>query len=305
MAASALSPAVVAAIDDLALAARLVVEGTRVGEHRSPLQGFSTEFRQHRPYQQGDDLKYLDWKAYARTDRLYTRQFRETTNLAAMLVVDTSASMAFPAEGVSKFRYASIIAAALAHVLTTHGDTVGLLSSVDDQWSYLPPRGGPLRRRTLINQIDQWTPAGQFDAPRAIERGAELLKRRGVIIVLSDLYEHEEETRRALRRAQRRGHDVVVWHVIAPEERALPVTADRTFVDLESGAERVIDPRTARTAYAAAFSAFLERWARSSQQDGIDYALVSTDEAPDRALRRLLVQRSRRLHADVVDAGVR
>jgi hypothetical protein len=92
---------------------------------------------------------------------------------------------------------------------------------------------------------------------------------------------------------------------MAPEERTLPVTADRTFVDLESGAERVIDPRTARAAYAASFSAFLERWARSSQQDGIDYALVSTDEAPDRALRRLLVQRSRRLHADVGDAGVR
>jgi uncharacterized protein (DUF58 family) len=303
MSASALSPTVVAAIDDLALAARLVVEGTRVGEHRSPLQGFSTEFRQHRPYQQGDDLKYLDWKAYARTDRLYTRQFRETTNLAAMLVVDTSASMAFPAEGVSKFRYASVIAAALAHLLTTHGDTVGLLSSVDDQWSYVPPRGGPLHRRTLIAQIDQWRPQGAFDAPRAIERSAELLKRRGVIIVISDFYEHEDETRRALRRAQRRGHDVVAWQVIAPAERILPATGDRTFVDLESGVERVIDPRSAQAAYTAAFAAFLERWARSSQQDGVDYALVQTDEPPERALRRLLVQRSRRLHTDVTDTG--
>lgn len=297
MTTSVLSPAVVAAIDDLSLAARLVVEGTRVGAHRSPLQGFSTEFRQHRPYQPGDDLKRLDWKAYARTDRLYTRQFRETTNLDVMLVIDTSASMAFPHDGVSKFRYATIIAAALAHLLLTQGDAVGLLSTIDGAWSYLPVRSGPLQRRTLIAQLDRWTPGGRWEAARAVERSAELLRRRGIIIVLSDFYDDESATQRAMRRAQRRGHDVTMWQVLSPDERTLPTTADRTFVDLESGAERMVNARLEREHYTRAVSEFVAGCARQAQQDGVDYALLSTDVSPERALRALLLQRSGRVQA--------
>src|SRR5215510_12083500 len=131
--ASSLSPAVVAATQDLELAARLVVEGLRTGGNRSPFHGYSTEFRQHRSYRAGDDLKHLDWKVFARTDRLYTRQFRETTNLSLMLVLDTSASMAFP-EGdatLSKFRYGSIVAAALAYLAAEQGNAVGLMTMVN------------------------------------------------------------------------------------------------------------------------------------------------------------------------------
>src|ERR1043165_8358059 len=133
---SSLSPTVVAAIDDLELAARLVVEGSRTGGHRSPFHGFSTEFRQHRPYRAGDDLKHLDWKLYARSDRLYTRQFRETTNLSVLLVLDSSASMAYPDTGVSKFRYAQIVAAALAYLVTEQGHAVGLMSMEGGKLSY-------------------------------------------------------------------------------------------------------------------------------------------------------------------------
>jgi len=125
---SALSPAVVAAIDDLELAARIIVEGLRTGGHRSPFHGYSTEFRQHRPYRVGDDLKYLDWKLFARSDRLYTRQFRETTNLSVMLALDASASMAFPEQGVSKFRYGQVVAAALAYLVSEQGHAVGLMT---------------------------------------------------------------------------------------------------------------------------------------------------------------------------------
>jgi uncharacterized protein (DUF58 family) len=143
---SVLDPAVVAAIDDLEVVARYIVEGLRTGEHRSPFHGFSAEFSQYRPYRPGDDLKYLDWKVLARTDRLYTRQFRETTNLSAMLVLDASASMAYPAAGqtndVSKFAYARMIAAALAYLLVEQGDAVGLMTTQDGRLVYLPPRGG-------------------------------------------------------------------------------------------------------------------------------------------------------------------
>src|SRR5215510_16427308 len=126
---SSLSPAVVAAVHDLELAARLVVEGMRAGPHRSPFHGYSAEFQQHRPYRAGDDLKYLDWKILARTDRLYTRQFRETTSMSVMIVLDTSASMGFGAGGQepSKLRYAAVIAAALSWLIIEQGDAVGLM----------------------------------------------------------------------------------------------------------------------------------------------------------------------------------
>src|SRR3954467_10352993 len=130
--ATALSASVVASIDDLELAARLVVEGLRAGGHRSPFHGFSADFQQHRPYRIGDDLKYLDWKILARTDRLYSKQFRETTSMSVMLVLDASASMAFPEEGTSKFRYACVVAAALAYLIASQGDAVGFMTAVNE-----------------------------------------------------------------------------------------------------------------------------------------------------------------------------
>src|SRR5687768_7520324 len=191
---SALSPAVAAAVDDLELAARVVVEGLRAGGHRSPFHGYSAEFQQHRPYRAGDDLKYLDWKILARTDRLYSKQFRETTSMSAMIVLDASASMAFPDEGLSKFRYASIIAASLAYLIATHGDAVGLMTMSDGAFAYMPARAGRPHLRSLIARIDRLVPSGQWEPERVIARGAELLKRRGVMMVISDFYDAEDAT---------------------------------------------------------------------------------------------------------------
>ncbi len=197
---TALSAAVIAGIDDLELAARLVVEGSRAGGHRSPFHGYNAEFQQHRPYRTGDDLKYLDWKILARTDRLYSKQFRETTSMSVMIVLDTSASMAFPEEGVSKMRYASIVAASLAYLISRQGDAVGLMTMSRGALSYLPARGGRLHLRSLIARIDRLTAEGAWQPDRVIARGSELLKRRGVVLVISDFYDAEELTRRELRR---------------------------------------------------------------------------------------------------------
>ncbi|MGH7552625.1 MAG: DUF58 domain-containing protein, partial [Longimicrobiales bacterium] len=204
---SALSPAVVAAVHDLELAARLVVEGMRAGRHKSPFHGYSAEFQQHRPYRAGDDLKYLDWKLLARTDRLYSRQFRETTSMSVMIVLDSSASMAFPDQGISKFRYASIIAASLAYLIASQGDAVGLMTMADGALAYVPAKGGRPHLRSLITRIDRVAAGGQWQPDRVIARGAELLRRRGVVLVISDFYDAEEATRRELRRVAGRGHD--------------------------------------------------------------------------------------------------
>ena len=291
---SALSPAVVAAIDDLELAARLVVEGLRTGGHRSPFHGYSTEFRQHRPYRAGDDLKYLDWKLFARSDRLYTRQFRETTNLSVMLVLDASASMAFPERGVSKFRYGAIAAAALAYLVAEQGHAVGLMTMTNGSLSYVPARGGRLHLRSLIARIDTLVPAGPWDPPRVIARGAHLLQRRGLVVVISDFYDAEDETRREIRRIAHRGHDVAMLQLISPEEQTLPWDDHVELEDLESGERRLVDAAAVAGGYRTAVAAFLERCRREALRDGVDYALISTDTPPEQALRDYLLRRSTR-----------
>ena len=300
---AALSPAVVTAIDDLELAARLVVEGLRSGRHRSPFHGYTAEFSQHRPYRPGDDLKYLDWKILGRTDRLYTRQFRETTNMSVMLVVDASRSMAF-GEPVTKFRYATVVAAALAHLIVTQGDAVGVMTmrggaagaeapgTTPSGLSYLPARSGRPHLRALLARLQQLEPEGVWTPARAIARGAELLKRRGVLIVLSDFYDAEDDTRRELRRAARRGHDVALLQVISPAELTFPYDGEIEIEDLESAGLQLLEAREAAGTYRDAVTAFLARCRREAARDGIDYALLPTDVPPDRALRAYLVART-------------
>jgi uncharacterized protein (DUF58 family) len=291
---SSLSPAVVAAVQDLGLAARLVVEGIRAGGHRSPFHGYSAEFQQHRAYRAGDDLKYVDWKLLARTDRLYSRQFRETTSMSVMLVLDGSASMAFPEEGLTKFRYASIVAAALAYLVTTQGDAVGMMAMARGARSYLPARGGRPHLRSLIAQLDRLRPGGSWQPARAIDRAADLLKRRGMILVLSDFYDDEEAVRRTLRRVAHSGHDVGMLQIIAEEERALPYRGDVELEDLESGERRLVRASAIADEYARALNDFLTRVREGAHRDGIDYALMPTSEPPEHALRAFLLPREAR-----------
>jgi uncharacterized protein (DUF58 family) len=287
----ALSPEVVAAIDDLELAARIVVEGLRTGGHRSPFHGYSTEFRQHRPYRAGDDLKHLDWKVYARSDRLYTRQFREATNLSVMIALDTSASMDFPATGTSKFRYAQIAAAALAYLAADQGHAVGLMTIEHDRLSYGAARAGRVHLRSLLAHLDRLVPGGRWDAPRVIERAAHLLQRRGMIIVISDFYDDDDATQRALRRVSQRGHDVAMLHVLSRDELALPAAGPVELEDAESGARRLADAAMA-DAYRSSVDRFLTRCRTAARAAGIDYTLMMTDVAPQLALRDFLVRRT-------------
>jgi uncharacterized protein (DUF58 family) len=282
---------VVTAIEDLELAARLVVEGLRAGSHRSPFHGYSSEFQQHRPYRAGDDLKYLDWKLLARTDRLYTRQFRETTSMSVMLVLDGSASMAFPDSGSTKWRYASVVAASLAHLVVSQGDAVGLLAMAGGRITYLPAKGGRPHLRSLIATVDRLEPEGTWSPARGISRGAELLKRRGVVIVLSDFQDAEEATHRELRRIASHGHDVAMLQVIAPDESEFPYRGDLEFEDLETREKRLIDASSSASEYRRAFTGFLERSQRNAARDNVDYALMRTDTPPGLALRDFLMRR--------------
>ncbi len=267
----------------------------RTGGHRSPFHGYSTEFRQHRPYRAGDDLKHLDWKLFARSDRLYTRQFRETTNLSVMLVLDSSASMAYPEQGMSKARYSVLITAALAWLASTQGHAVGLMTMQQDKLTYIPARGGRQHLRGLIARLDGLCAEGQWDAPRTIARASQLLERRGVVMVLSDFYDDNEATQRELRRVAQRGHDVAMLQMLSPAELTLPHRGQVELDDLETGRQQRVDASAIADVYAEAMRDFVERTRGQAVRDGVDYALLSTEVAPERALRDYLLRRSTRV----------
>jgi uncharacterized protein (DUF58 family) len=269
-----------------------VVEGLVSGLHRSPFHGYSAEFSQYRHYRPGDDLKYVDWKLVARTDRVYTKQFRETTNMASAIVLDTSASMDFAglkprATAVTKFRYAVIAAAALAHLISGQGDAVGLLGGD----TFVAPRAGRQHLRSLLAALSSLAPAGGWSAANCVRRAAERLKRRGLLFVLSDFYDDEELTLVELRRAARMGHEVVLLQILSRDEIELPYRRDLEFTDLETGQSLAVDAGLVRRDYTDAVAAFLERWRGRAGAEGFQYSLIVTDTPPERALRNVLLAR--------------
>ena len=288
-----LDPGALAAIADLELVGRRVVDGTIAGLHRSPFHGYSAEFSQYRHYRQGDDLKYVDWKLFARTDRLYTKQFRETTNLIAQMAVDTSASMDYAAAGgVTKFQYARMLAAALAHLISRQGDAVGLVTYADAIREFLPSRGGQVHLRAVLLALSRADASGGTRTADALARTIDLLKRRGLLLVLSDLYDEDEQVERAIRRAAHIGHETIVFHVLTRDELSLPFRGDVEIEDPETGRRVLANGAASARAYRAAFSAFLERWRVRCATYGVDYVRVFTDMPLDAALRGYLRRRT-------------
>jgi uncharacterized protein (DUF58 family) len=285
---AALPPEVLAGIADLEMVARIIVEGLVSGLHRSPFHGYSAEFSQYRHYRPGDDLKYVDWKLVARTDRIYTKQFRETTNMAASIVLDTSASMDFPST-LSKFRYGVVTSAALAYLVAGQGDAVGLQAGD----AFLAPRAGRRHLRGLLAALGALQPHGSWGGGERVRRAAERLTRRGVLLVVSDFYDDEESTFAELRRAARTGHEVVMFQILSRDEIELPYRRDLEFADLETGQRLAVNAGLARRDYREAVAAFLERWRSRAGAEGFHYSLIVTDTPPARALRNFLLARPR------------
>lgn len=279
------TPAELSSLRDLELVARTMVEGLRQGLHRSPFHGYNAEFSQYRHYRPGDDLKYVDWKAFARTDRLYTRQFRETTNLSALVVLDVSSSMDFH----GKFVLARAVAAVLGTLVLDQGDAAGLLA-VGDRVSYLPPRSGHHHLRVFLSALAGLAPAGSASAATALGRASTVLKRRGMVIAVSDFYD-DEEALVQIRRLTRMGHEVVVVQTLAHEELALDLEGASELIDLESGQSVVVQPELTRDAYAVRVRAWLDSFAAAMRREGVDHLRLTTGDSLERELRRFLLSR--------------
>jgi uncharacterized protein (DUF58 family) len=288
---SILDPALLTALGDLELVARVTIDGTLSGLHDSPFHGYSAEFSQYRHYRPGDDLKYVDWKLLARTDRVYTKQYQETTNLAAQVIVDGSRSMAFGGQqGVTKLQYARLIAAALSHLIAGQGDAVGLVVYDEAIRQYVPSRLGQTHLRRVLSTLATMEASGATSAAAALRRGVDLLSRRGLLLIISDLYDEDDAVESELRRAVRIGHEVAVFHVLTRDELEFPFTHDVELEDLESGQRLLAGAETA-AAYRHAFAEFLERWRARCARYRIDYTRVISDAPLDVTLRRFLRRR--------------
>ena len=287
-----LASALLAAIGDLEFVARVTVEGALSGLHRSPFHGYSAEFSQYRHYRPGDDLKYVDWKLLARTDRIYTKQFRETTNVRLQIVLDASASMGFSGEaGVSKLAYGRLLAGALAHLLSTQGDAVGLTAYDGALRAYLASRPGRSHLRAILVALSKLTAAGSMPSTMALRRAVDLMRGRGIIMLISDLYDDEEAVAAELRRAARMGHDVTVFHVLTTEERTWTWSGEIEAVDSESGARTLVSADEA-AAYGARVDAFVRRWRDRCLADGIIHVLAPVEASPSHTLREYLLRRA-------------
>ena len=282
------SSAELQSLRDLELTTRATVEGLRQGLHRSPFHGYSAEFSQYRHYQPGDDLKYVDWKAFARTDRLYTRQFRETTNLSALFVVDVSRSMDFPERSPTKLDLAKTVTAVLGTLVLDQGDAAGVLA-VAGTTHYVPPRSGHYHLGVFLSEVARLD-AGGTGVEDALRRAGTIMKRRGVVVAVSDFYE-DDVALIELRRLARMGHDVIAIHTLAPDELSLRTADAAEFVDLESQLKLTVDPSAIRDSFEQSVARWLQGIEGATTRDGLDYLRLIVGAPLEPALRRFLISR--------------
>ncbi len=287
-----LQPDVVARLESLELRARLVVEGFITGLHRSPFHGFSVEFAEHRQYRPGDEIKFVDWKIYSRTDRYYVKQFEEETNLRSVVVVDSSASMGYASEGhVTKFNYATCLAAALNYLILKQKDAAGLAVYDTEVRHYFPPRAKMSYIRELISTLDSVRPANKTGTAAALDRLAERISRRSFVVIISDFFDDLEAIRSALKHFRHQRHDVLAIQVLDPRERDFNFGWAATFRDVESGEELVTQPFQIQQAYKGAVENFIASLKRECYGMNIDFLQLTTDTPYDRALSEYLVRR--------------
>jgi uncharacterized protein (DUF58 family) len=281
-------------IKSLQVRARVAVEGFIKGIHRSPYHGFSVEFSEYREYSPGDDPRYLDWRLYARSDRYYVKRFEDETNLRCTIVLDTSRSMGFRSGSYSKGEYARTAAATIAYFLATQRDAVGLLTFEDKVTDYLPPRHRPGHLRRLFAMLEREPTGRATDLAGPLEQIAATVRKRGLIVLISDLLAPADLLRTRLGYLRARGHDVVVLRILDPAEVGFTFDTPAMFHDIESGRELYIDPDAARDEYLRRFAAHAATIERACVDLGVEFVPVSTDQALELVLFDLLKARMRR-----------
>ena len=282
----------IAKLANLNLLARQAVEGFITGLHKSPHRGFSVEFAEHREYVAGDDLRHLDWQAWGRSDRYLLKQYEQQTNLRAHVLLDVSQSMNYKYTGEqTKFEYGAFLAGALAYLMTRQQDMVGLTLFDEAVRFEAPPASTPAHLDHLFRNLEATAPGGQTKLADTLHTLARRLAKRGLIVLISDLYDDPEAVFKALQHFVYHHHQIILFHVMDPAELSLPQRGAKQFVDLETGEQLQADPRHIRDAYQDAMEGFISQYRQYCAQQNIEYVLAPTDTPVDRMLLSYLAKR--------------
>ena len=293
-----IDPIQLARLGSLPIKARVIVEGALSGMHRASVHGSSVEFAEHKEYSPGDELRHVDWKAYAKVDRYYVKQFEQESQLVVYLVLDASASMSFAGGGLRKLEYGGYLLAALAHLVINQQDKVGLVACGDRKLeTVVPPRARTNHLHDLLGVLDALIAkggGGDESIAAALQRIAEMTRRRRALIVIaSDLFDAEDQTLEAIAQLRAQRHDVSVLHVLDPHERTFPYDGLTQFESLETSHKLLVNPVAIKKDYLERMEAFLARCSTQLAAAGVDYHLAMTDQPLETTLLELLVARSR------------
>jgi uncharacterized protein (DUF58 family) len=288
-----LKPEILSKINSLELKAKLVVEGFITGLHKSPFHGFSVEFSQHRPYNLGDSLRFVDWKVLARTDRFYIKQYEEETNLKAFILLDISKSMAYASKSVTKLTYGKYLASALSYLMLQQRDAVGMVLFDSHIRKLLPPRSAKAYMQPLIQELDNIQPGIDTNISETLHIMAERIRRKGLIILISDLIDDPEKIISGLRHFRHNKHEVLVFHLLDPEEIRFDFKGDVIFEDLESGEKILTTPWYIKQHYVQMIDEMIKQFRFNCRANLIDYQLLETNYTLDIALMEYLTKRAR------------
>ena len=288
-----LQPETVAMLNSMALRARLVVEGYIIGQHRSPYHGFSVEFAEHRAYGPGDEIRHIDWKLYGKTDRLYVKRYEEETNLRAHLILDTSRSMLYSSGGVSKLNYANSLVAALSYLMINQQDAAGLVRFSKKIDSFIPPKSKSSHLNAILTQLDDENAGNDTKIEPVLHEMAERINKRGLVILISDLFDDPEEIMNGLKHFRHKKQEVIVFHILDRKEFEFDFNTRTKFLDMETGEEITTEPWHIRSSYTNLVSSLQDYYQKECRNKLIDYIPIFTDQNLDLGLTEYLNKRKK------------
>ncbi len=289
-----LDPDVASNLDNMELRARLVVEGFITGLHKSPFHGFSVEFAEHRPYMPGDETRHIDWKIFGKTDKYFIKQFEEETNLKSYILMDISKSMSYGSEKrLKKIEYASYLASSLAYLLIKQRDAVGLITYDEDIKTYIPPHATKSYLKLILKELSEIKPEKKTFTSGSLDKIAEQIKRRGLIMIFSDFFDDPQKVLNTLKHFRHNNHEIIVFQILDPMEIDFAFGKDAIFKDMESEEEMATQPFHLQKAYQKEMKKFLDFYKKECLMNQIDYVLLNTKTPFDVALMNYLRKRSK------------
>jgi len=288
-----LDTAILAQLQGLELKARLVVEGSLSGMHKSPFKGFSVEFAEHKAYFPGDDIRYIDWKLYGKTEKYFIKQYEEDTNLKSYLLLDTSRSMGFPEKSQTKLEYSIFLAVSMSYLMLAQRDSVGLLTFNNEICDYIPARNDMSHLHYIVNILEKISPANSTSISYALKYLASKIKRRGLIIVISDLVDDQENVLKHLTYLRKMKHEIIVFHIMHPDELNIPYRGTVRFKNMEKPADLTAIPDQIRKSYSKKIRDFINIYQQKCWQENIDYHRIMTDVPVEKAILNYIAGRKK------------